>query len=68
VATIAPGGSTVAFPTQFHAAPFVQGTALGGSALTVEVTSVTATNCVVNVFDNTNTSVGGTVNLSATGV
>lgn len=67
VATISAGGTTVTFPQQFHAAPYVQVTVIAGAGLYGEATSITPTQCVINVFDNTGTSVGGTVNYSATG-
>jgi hypothetical protein len=67
IATIAPGGSTVTFPTQFHSPPFVEATPIGTSSLTAPATMVTAQNCVINVYDNTDTSVGGTVTITATG-
>ena len=67
VVVIAGGGSTVTFPTQFHAAPYIEVTVVSGTALYAEATSITATTAVINVYNNSGTSVGGTVNYSATG-
>ncbi len=67
VATIAAGGTTVTFPQQFHAAPYVYVTVIAGASLYGEATAITPTQCVINVFNNAGTSVGGTVNYSATG-
>lgn len=67
IATIAPGGTVVVFSPPFHAAPYVQATVISGTALSVDVTSISATQCTMNVYNTSNTSVGGTVNYTATG-
>ena len=67
VVTISAGGTTVTFPVQFHAPPYVTGTVVSGSGLFMEATSITDTNCVINVYNTSNVSVGGTVNYTATG-
>ena len=66
-ATIAPGGTTVAFATSFHLPPVVVPTVTSGGAVYASASAITATNVLVNVYDHTGTSVGGSVNLSLSG-
>ena len=66
--TIAAGGTTVTFPSQYHIVPSVTATVVGTSGLTAVVSSITTTSCVVHVFNTSNTDVGGTVNLIISGV
>jgi hypothetical protein len=63
----AAGISTTAGAQTFHNAPVVTASAVGSAALTAVVNSVTATGCTVHVFNSSDTDVGGTVNISATG-
>lgn len=65
---IAGGGTTVTFANQYHAEPDVQATMSAGAAsLSPIVTNVTETDCLVNVYDASDVSVGGAVNISITG-
>jgi hypothetical protein len=63
----AAGISTTAGAQTFHNAPVVTASVVGSAALTAVVNSVTATGCTVHVFNSSDTDVGGTVNISATG-
>lgn len=65
--TIGTGGSTVTFDQPFHIAPIVVPAVVGASPLYATVSSITPTNCVVNVWDHTGTSVGGSVTLQLQG-
>lgn len=65
--TVAPGGSTFTFVPPYHFPPFVQVTAISGSAVYATASSVTETDCVLNVWNTSGTSVGGTVNVTSTG-
>lgn len=65
--TIAPGGSTITFPNQYHSAPSVTAQVIGSAALYATVSSVTTTSCVINVWNGSGTSVGGSVNWTSTG-
>lgn len=65
--TIAPGGTTVTFPTAFHVTPQVIATCVGTAALGVTATNVSATQCTFHVWNAAGTDVGGTINYSATG-
>ena len=65
--TIAPGGTTVTFPTAFHVTPQVVATCVGNTALGVTATNVTATQCTFHVWNSGGSDVGGTINYSATG-
>jgi len=66
-ATIAAGGTTVMFTQPFHLPPAVIPTAISGSAVYATASAVTATNCMVNVWDHTGSSVGGTVTMNLSG-
>jgi hypothetical protein len=66
-ATIAAGGTTVTFEEPFHLPPAVVPTAISGTAAYASASAITATNCLVNVWDPSGTSVGGTVTLSVSG-
>lgn len=67
-AAIAPGGTAIVFAQQFHAAPNVQATVIAATGLTAVVSGVTTTGCTVHVFNTSNSDVGGTVNLTISGV
>ena len=64
---ISGGGTTVTFPQPFHAAPYVVATVVGSTALYATVASITATTCVIHVWNSSGSDVGGTVNYTATG-
>lgn len=66
--SVAAGGQVVTFPSVFHRVPNVVAVYAGSGARFVTVTSITTTGFTCNVYDTTNTSVGGTVNYDATGV
>jgi len=66
-ATIAGGGSTVTYDRAFHLAPTVIATVVAATGLYASVSSITPTDCVINVWDHTGTSVGGSVNLQIQG-
>lgn len=65
--TIPPGGATVTFSKPFHLPPSVSPTVISSTALYATPSSITATDCVVNVWDHSGTSVGGVVSLSLKG-
>jgi hypothetical protein len=65
--TIAPGGTSVTFPQQYHSAPLVLVNAISATALTANASNITATGCTIHVFNSSGTDVGGTVTYSATG-
>jgi len=59
---IDPGGTTVPFDKQFHTVPFpITIFMVDGSLLKPFITNITEQNCLINVYDNANTSVGGTI-------
>ena len=64
---VAPGGSIVAFPTQYHAPPFVQITVVSGSALIGTANNITATGFTAHVWNTSGSDVGGVINWSASG-
>ncbi len=65
--TIAPGGTTVTFPTPFHTAPYVTATPVAGTALYATVAIVSATQCTIHVWNAGGADVGGSVNWTAQG-
>lgn len=65
--TVAPGGSTITFPQAYHTPPFVQATVVGATSLKVTVASITATNFIAHVWNDSGSDVGGVINWSATG-
>ena len=67
VETIAPGGTTVTFPQPFHEAPSVIPSAISATGLYASASSITTSGCVVNIWDHTGTSVGGSATVQATG-
>ncbi|HVA15468.1 MAG TPA: hypothetical protein VNF99_19625 [Stellaceae bacterium] len=64
---VAPGGTAIVFPEQFHIAPQVVGNCIGNAALSVTVAAVSATGCTFHVWNSSGTDVGGTVNYEAIG-
>ena len=66
-ALIGAGGATVTFLNPFHMPPTVVPTAVSGSAVYANASAITAIGCIVNVWDHTGASVGGTVTLSLSG-
>ena len=64
---IAPGGTTITFPTPYHFTPEVFVSTGGGSALYASWSNVTTTQFQVNVFNSSGSDVGGTVSWSSTG-
>lgn len=67
-AVVAAGGSVLTFPILFHNPPHVEATPVSGSALFATIASVTAAGFTANVWNTAGTSVGGTINYTATGV
>ena len=64
---VAAGGTAVTFTTQFHSPPFVTAIYTGTSALFATATSITATGCVIHIFNTSGTDVGGSSNWTASG-
>jgi len=65
---IAPGGTTLTFDTPFHTVPNVQITAETDSGPRIATySSVTTTGVLINVWNTSDTDVGGTVNVTVTG-
>jgi hypothetical protein len=65
--TIAPGGTAVTFPQQYHSPPMVLCNAIGATALTANASNITSTGCTIHIFNSSGTDVGGTATYSATG-
>lgn len=65
--TIAPGGTAITFPQQYHSPPLVLCNALGTTALTANASNITALGCTIHIFNSSGTDVGGTATYSATG-
>ncbi|HLI13469.1 MAG TPA: phage tail protein [Alphaproteobacteria bacterium] len=66
-ATVAPGGTVIAFPSPYHADPNVTLTVIGGSALTATAVDVTPAQFTAHVWDHNGNDVGGIVSWLATG-
>lgn len=64
---ISPGGTSVSFSETYHTAPQVVATCISNTALTVSVTSVSATGCTFHCWNTSGADVGGTINYTATG-
>lgn len=64
---IAPGGTTVTFPTQYHLLPFVTGSVISSTALYVTFSNITTTTFDAHVWNNSGSDVGGTINWTSTG-
>lgn len=64
---VAPGGTAIVFPAQYHSPPFVQTTVVGSTALYSTAANITATGFTAHVFNSTGSDVGGTINWSSTG-
>lgn len=64
--SIAQGGTTVPYGHEFYTVPNVTASAIG-TTLHAVVASRNRTGCVVNIFDNNNNDVGGTVDLKIKG-
>lgn len=65
--TIAPGGTTLTFPNPYHSAPYVTATVISSSGLYASVESITATTCIIHVWNSSGSDVGGNVNWQSTG-
>ncbi len=65
--SVSAGGTTLTFPNPYHTAPYVTATAVSNTGLYASVSSVTATSCVIHVWNSSGTDVGGTVNWQASG-
>ena len=54
----AAGGTTLTFPNAFRAAPYVTATPVGNTPLYATVTTITATTCVIHVWNTAGSDVG----------
>jgi hypothetical protein len=57
----------VAFDATYHLPPAVFPTPVSSSALYANAHDITATDCTINVWDMSGTSVGGVVNIKIEG-
>ena len=65
--TIAPGGTTVTFPSQYHFPPFVQPFNANNTALLVTAVNITTTTFDCHMYNTSGADVGGQINYRVTG-
>jgi len=66
--TVGVGGTTINFARAYHSPPHVTATVTGGGALFITASNVTTSSLKLDIYDTTNTSVGGTASWKSKGV